>query len=193
MLAVRFYDPTTGQFLTRDPAVGMTRSAYGYAGNRPLNYTDPSGLYWGESYVNKAKDAAGSVLETVGHVDAEAQRAVIDVVAVGPYAAYYGSYYTLKGLNSLPGPVSAPVGATPVGPLPLRQTLEAAEAGGLGLDIAIDWVKGEDGADESCGQDDKRYINPLHSWLPEALRGPKVYLPGASRDANGDAHIDWEW
>jgi hypothetical protein len=42
---VRFYDPTTGQFLTRDPAVSMTRDAYGYAGNSPLNYTDPTGLW----------------------------------------------------------------------------------------------------------------------------------------------------
>lgn len=37
---VRFYDPTTGQFLTRDPAEAITREAYGYAGNSPLNYTE---------------------------------------------------------------------------------------------------------------------------------------------------------
>jgi hypothetical protein len=42
---VRFYDPTTGQFLSRDPANAMTRSAYGYTGGNPLNMTDPSGLF----------------------------------------------------------------------------------------------------------------------------------------------------
>lgn len=43
-LRARYYDPTTGQFLTRDPAVATTREAYGYAGNDPINWTDPSGL-----------------------------------------------------------------------------------------------------------------------------------------------------
>lgn len=42
--SVRFYDPTTGQFLTRDPIEPLTRSAYGYVYGNPLNATDPSGL-----------------------------------------------------------------------------------------------------------------------------------------------------
>jgi RHS repeat-associated protein len=44
-LRARYYDPTTGQFLTRDPANALTRSAYGYVGGNPLNAADPSGLY----------------------------------------------------------------------------------------------------------------------------------------------------
>jgi RHS repeat-associated protein len=43
-LRARFYDPATGQFLSRDPADAATRSAYGYVGDNPLNGTDPSGL-----------------------------------------------------------------------------------------------------------------------------------------------------
>ncbi|MBI2705676.1 MAG: hypothetical protein HYX32_10365 [Actinobacteria bacterium] len=45
-----YYDPTTGQFLTRDPISALTRSAYGYVGGNPLNGVDPSGLQaagWG--------------------------------------------------------------------------------------------------------------------------------------------------
>lgn len=43
----RYYDPATAQFLTRDPAVAQTREAYGYAGNNPTNFTDPTGLeFW---------------------------------------------------------------------------------------------------------------------------------------------------
>ena len=42
---VCYYDPTTGQFLSRDPLNPITRSAYGYTGNSPLNGTDPSGLW----------------------------------------------------------------------------------------------------------------------------------------------------
>ena len=46
-LRARYYDPSTAQFLTRDPLDAMTRSAYGYAGNDPLNQDDPSGLCFG--------------------------------------------------------------------------------------------------------------------------------------------------
>ncbi len=43
-LRARVYDPTTGQFLSRDPMVASTREAYGYTGGNPLNATDPSGM-----------------------------------------------------------------------------------------------------------------------------------------------------
>lgn len=41
----RYYDPTTGQFLSRDPLVAITGSAYGYVNDNPLNGTDPMGLF----------------------------------------------------------------------------------------------------------------------------------------------------
>lgn len=43
-LRARYYDPTTGQFLTRDPLETLTGEAYGYAANDPVNTTDPTGL-----------------------------------------------------------------------------------------------------------------------------------------------------
>lgn len=43
-LRARYYDPETGQFLTRDPLVATTMEPYGYAANNPINNTDPSGL-----------------------------------------------------------------------------------------------------------------------------------------------------
>ena len=43
-LRARYYDPTTAQFLTRDPLDASTRSAYGYVGNDPLDGSDPSGM-----------------------------------------------------------------------------------------------------------------------------------------------------
>lgn len=42
-LRARYYDPATGQFITRDPLVGLTGQPYAYANNSPLNFTDPSG------------------------------------------------------------------------------------------------------------------------------------------------------
>ena len=43
-LRARYYDPTTAQFLTRDPLDALTRSAYGYVGDNPMNGADPTGL-----------------------------------------------------------------------------------------------------------------------------------------------------
>lgn len=43
-LRARFYDPQTGQFLTKDPRAARTREPYGYAASNPLRYVDPAGL-----------------------------------------------------------------------------------------------------------------------------------------------------
>jgi RHS repeat-associated protein len=43
-LRARYYDPATGQFLTRDPAVAATGQAYSYGNGDPLNEVDPLGL-----------------------------------------------------------------------------------------------------------------------------------------------------
>jgi hypothetical protein len=40
----RYYDPSTGQFLSVDPLVATTGQPFGYAGNDPVNASDPLGL-----------------------------------------------------------------------------------------------------------------------------------------------------
>jgi RHS repeat-associated protein len=40
----RYYDPATGQFITRDPIESLTRQPYSYAQDNPINGTDPTGL-----------------------------------------------------------------------------------------------------------------------------------------------------
>lgn len=44
-LRARYYDPDTGQFLTRDPLEALTRQAYSYAGGDPVNHFDPHGMF----------------------------------------------------------------------------------------------------------------------------------------------------
>jgi len=43
-LRARYYDPTTGQFLTVDPLTAATGARYAYAGGNPITGSDPSGL-----------------------------------------------------------------------------------------------------------------------------------------------------
>jgi RHS repeat-associated protein len=40
----RYYDPTTGQFLSVDPLNAMTQQPYSYTDDDPINGTDPTGL-----------------------------------------------------------------------------------------------------------------------------------------------------
>jgi RHS repeat-associated protein len=44
-LRARYYDPATGQFISRDPIEALTHEPYGYVGGNPLNATDPLGLF----------------------------------------------------------------------------------------------------------------------------------------------------
>jgi RHS repeat-associated protein len=49
-LHARYYDPASAQFLTRDPLESLSGTAYGYAGNNPVNASDPNGLFcWSPS------------------------------------------------------------------------------------------------------------------------------------------------
>jgi RHS repeat-associated protein len=41
----RWYDPTTGQFISVDPLEAQTGQPYSYADDDPINETDPSGLF----------------------------------------------------------------------------------------------------------------------------------------------------
>ncbi|WP_266318811.1 RHS repeat-associated core domain-containing protein [Kitasatospora sp. NBC_00240] len=80
-LRARYYDPATAQFLTVDPAVQQTLSAYGYGAGDPLNQTDPSGLFgWGN--ITKFVHDHTDVISQINSV-ATAVTAVAGTVAVG--------------------------------------------------------------------------------------------------------------
>lgn len=61
-LRARFYDPVTGEFLTRDPLEEVTREPYAYVYDNPLNGADPSGRIAGAA----AGCAVGEVVEPAG-------------------------------------------------------------------------------------------------------------------------------
>jgi hypothetical protein len=59
----RFYDPTTGQFMSIDPDVATTDQPYVFTDDDPLNGTDPLGLCW-PSWACKAVDNVTHVVGT---------------------------------------------------------------------------------------------------------------------------------
>jgi RHS repeat-associated protein len=74
-LRARYYDPATGQFISRDPAVSSTWEPYAYVANNPLNATDPSGLCLGfgestnwicDSVTNHMTSGAHAVMNWIG-------------------------------------------------------------------------------------------------------------------------------
>ncbi|WP_197024713.1 RHS repeat-associated core domain-containing protein [Cellulomonas sp. KRMCY2] len=81
----RYYDPTTAQFLTRDPLEDRTLDPYGYTSGNPLQFIDPLGLFsW------NPLDWDPDVLDTVSAI-AGGAAAILVVTGVGaPVAAVLG-------------------------------------------------------------------------------------------------------
>jgi RHS repeat-associated protein len=64
-LRARYYDPATGQFLTRDPLEDQTGQPYAYADGDPVNNVDPSGNVSISSAGMFISDAAAGALNEV--------------------------------------------------------------------------------------------------------------------------------
>lgn len=77
-LVNRYYDPATDQFLSIDPLVALTGSPYGYAGDNPVNATDPFGL----SFLGDISCAFDQVANAVGKLAADAGDVIAAVAVV---------------------------------------------------------------------------------------------------------------
>ncbi len=110
-LGARYYDPTTGRFLTRDP-IKDGRNWYAYCGNNPVAYADPTGLL--EVSAHDVLDAIG-VFDPTGASDllnglwyaAEGDwtNAGLSLIAIVPYlgdAAKIGRGVTKAGRGARP-------------------------------------------------------------------------------------------
>jgi RHS repeat-associated protein len=102
-MRARYYDPRTAKWISRDPVEAITREAYGYAGNNPLHFTDPTGLYWGEGVVNKAKEIGGDVVEWAdrnsGTIATVASVASFAVPGAGLVAVGFGAWSAYSNMR----------------------------------------------------------------------------------------------
>jgi len=60
----RYYSPGLQRFISQDPIgmVGSGPNLYGYVGNSPTNFIDPTGLYWGEGAVHAVANVGRKLL-----------------------------------------------------------------------------------------------------------------------------------
>ena len=65
-LRARWYDPTTGQFLSVDPDLAQTGATYNYAGDDPTTDTDPTGLHWWNTVWNVVTTPARLASDGIG-------------------------------------------------------------------------------------------------------------------------------
>lgn len=99
----RYYDPVTAQFLTRDPALASTRSAYAYVLGNPLNARDADGLGCGWNpfcYVGSAASTAVNWIKK-GAVNAQGIAQTVSDIA-GKVSEVAGALATVcAGLTAL--------------------------------------------------------------------------------------------
>ena len=80
-LRARYYDPATGQFLTRDPLASSTRDTYGYAARSPLNYADPTGLSVGSWFSDRWEDFRCG-LDRIGNWVSDHRDGIVQALAI---------------------------------------------------------------------------------------------------------------
>jgi RHS repeat-associated protein len=114
-LRARYYDPTAGQFVSRDPLSQQTRSPYGYVGGDPLNAHDPSGqdgCSWNPFSDNSCEIAAparavSGAARTAWNVGAAAAQ---DAWHAGSAAAGWVASHPLETFGAALGAVSLATG-----------------------------------------------------------------------------------
>ena len=193
-LVNRYYDPATGQFLTVDPLVDETGRAYSYAGDDPVNGSDPSGLItcggwlgWvpGCGTITDVQNGVSGASNEVSHLS-------IDAVSDPFFLLYWGSFEGAAKLNKF-GCSLGEAGC--VGAHGLSLGFVPGEVVGLGVDAAGDELK-------SCflpnypGVGDEGLPN---QWLLGSQAGPilnnlfgwnwKVTFPGI----HPNGKIDFQW
>ncbi|MBI9113670.1 RHS repeat-associated core domain-containing protein [Sanguibacter suaedae] len=86
-LRARYYDPTTAQFLTRDPLETTTNNPYGYTDGNPLQYVDPLGL-WSWNPLKWTKDEWSTVGNVAGTLALGAGLVGVTVASGGTAAPF---------------------------------------------------------------------------------------------------------
>ena len=158
-MRARVYDPATAQFLSSDPLKAITGEPYAYAGDNPLNASDPTGLIFGISGTPSWEELGEGVAGwgdtlTFGATNGVREELGINNVDACSGAYQAGGYAGLATAVLIPGEGEAEIGA------------EAADQGIAGV------IKGytQHGLEQAIARDAGRGVSP--SAILDAVRSP---------------------
>jgi RHS repeat-associated protein len=158
-LRARVYDPATAQFLSSDPLEAITGEPYAYAGDNPLNASDPTGLIFGISGTPSWEELGEGVAGwgdtlTFGATNWAREELGINNVDTCSGAYQAGGYAGLATAALIPGEGEAELGA------------EAADQGIAGV------IRGytQHGLEQAIARDAGRGVSP--SAILDAVRSP---------------------
>ncbi|MFI4990776.1 MAG: RHS repeat-associated core domain-containing protein, partial [Solirubrobacterales bacterium] len=158
-LRARVYDPATAQFLSSDPLKAITGEPYAYAGDNPLNASDPTGLIFGISGTPSWEELGEGVAGwgdtlTFGATNWVREELGINNVDTCSGAYQAGGYAGLATAVLVPGEGEVELGA------------EAADQGIAGI------IKGytQHGLEQAIERDAGRGVSP--SAILDAVRSP---------------------
>lgn len=174
-LRARFYDPVTGQFLSRDPIESLTRQPYSYANGNPLNLTDPSGRF------GEAIAACGTTFVVPGVDEATCAAAAGEAAIAGGAilaCAIFGCEETLN-------PPHAPTAAENI-----KYNEEAHE------ECPFRHTPDQEALNEAANEAKRKGVTPeeadtLREWAEEyevPFRGPEQH-PGRGQPTSRAPHI----
>ncbi len=126
----RYYDPSTGQFLSVDPLVAITGEPYAYVGGDPVNLTDPLGLCNSNIFSGSFWTQGNCLSGAVGGPDGGGGESVGGVVkSVAGLAAGVGALITVGVTTAVTFGADMPV-VVSIGAGTTEYEVTAATAGG---------------------------------------------------------------
>ncbi|GAA2018275.1 RHS repeat-associated core domain-containing protein [Catenulispora yoronensis] len=136
-IGAREYEPDTGRFISRDPVFSSDGAqnigGYTYSGNDPVNKTDPTGLFWGSSWIKKHAKAIVAVTVVVAVVTVAVVAAPVAVAAgMAALNAAAGAAATATTIGEIAIPAAVAAGGVVV-----SASAEAAGAGAIATGVAI--------------------------------------------------------
>jgi RHS repeat-associated protein len=189
----RYYDPTTAQFLTRDPLEAETGAPYSYAGNDPIDNSDPTGLFCVLGHNSDGSCRGSGVVNAAGGAVKEGAHLADDAVTDPFYLMYWGSldangaiHWTLGHAFGQTGCHIADVVAAPLLP---------SEAIGLGVDVGGDWFKEHvlHVPNYTVGDEDDPTAYLLGSQAGPLARHIGINWRHEFPGVHHDGHVDWRW